>query len=127
MSASEQYQHSIANAFSRIPGVENISDDIIIHSKDQKTHHDSVAAVLKILSKRGLTINLKKCVFSMPKLTFMGMLLSNKGIGPREARVQAMIEARDPTTPEEVRSFLGVGNYSARFVPAYVTISEPLR
>ena len=126
-SASEQYQHEIANALSGIPGVENISDDLIIHGKDQKSHDESVAAVLNRLSERGLTINLKKCVFSMPKLTFMGMLLSEKGIGPTEARVQAMIDTREPTTPEEVRGFLGLANYSARFIPAYTTMAEPLR
>ena len=49
------------------------------------------------------------------------------GIGPTEARVQAMIDTREPTTPEEVRSFLGLANYSARFIPAYATMAEPLR
>ena len=33
-SASEQYQHKIASALAGIKGVENISDDIVVHGPD---------------------------------------------------------------------------------------------
>lgn len=39
-SASEQYQHEIATALAGIEGVENISDDIIVHAPDQETHDE---------------------------------------------------------------------------------------
>ena len=35
----------------------------------------------------------------------MGLLLSKYGIGPTEERVRAVLEAVQPTTPNEVRSF----------------------
>ena len=37
-SASEIYQHEIATAVAGISGVDNISDDIIVHAPDQATH-----------------------------------------------------------------------------------------
>ena len=37
-SASEQYQYEIQTALAGIEGQENISDDIIVHAKDQKEH-----------------------------------------------------------------------------------------
>lgn len=37
-SASKQYQHEIATALASIEGVENISDDIVVHIPDQETH-----------------------------------------------------------------------------------------
>ena len=37
-SASEQYQHEIASALAGIEGVENISDNIIVHGPDRKTY-----------------------------------------------------------------------------------------
>lgn len=37
-STSEQYQHEIANALAGNEGVENISDDIIVHAHNQETH-----------------------------------------------------------------------------------------
>ncbi len=63
----------------------------------------------------------------MDKLVFMGMLLSEKGIGPTAERVRAVVEAREPENASEVRSFLGLAGYSSRFIPQFACISEPLR
>ncbi|KAJ8375480.1 hypothetical protein SKAU_G00060600 [Synaphobranchus kaupii] len=87
-SASEQYQHKVANALTGIEGVENISDDIIVHAHDQETHDRRLHAVLTRLTERGLTLNPDKCQFNMDKLVFMGILLSEKGIGPTAERVK---------------------------------------
>ena len=44
-----------------------------------------------------------------------------------EERVRALQETREPETVSEVRSFLGLSNYSSRFIPHFATITEPLR
>ena len=62
----------------------------------------------------------------MSKLTFRGYLLSNQGIGPTESRVEAVIDAREPQNAEGVRSFLGLVNLSARFIPNLASIAELL-
>lgn len=126
-SASEQYQHEIATALAGIEGVENISDDIIIHAPDHVTHNQRLHAVLQRLESCGLTLNGEKCQFGMDKLVFMGMLLSEKGIGPTAERVRALVETREPENASEIRSFLGLAGYSSRFIPQFAAISEPLR
>ena len=57
----------------------------------------------------------------------MGMLLSEKGIGPTADRVKAVLEVEEPKSASDVRSFLGLANYSSRFIPYFATLSEPLR
>jgi hypothetical protein len=57
----------------------------------------------------------------------MGILLTDKGIGPTTERVRAIAEAREPESASEVRSFLGLVSYSSRFIPDFATVSEPLR
>lgn len=126
-STSEQYQHEIANALAGIEGVENISDDVIIHARDQATHDERLHAVMARLREAGLTLNPEKCQFNMDRLIFMGILLTEKGIGPTEERVRAVTEAREPESDTEVRSFLGLVGYSSRFIPQFTTMSEPLR
>lgn len=126
-SASEQYQQEIAAALSGIEGVENISDDVIVHAPDQETHDKRLHAVMRRLLECGLTLNPQKCQFSMDKLVFMGILLSQKGIGPTKERVRAVIEAREQENATEVRSFLGLVGYSSRFISQFATLSEPLR
>lgn len=49
-SASEQYQHDIANALVGIEGVENIFDDVIVHALDQEKHDRCLHAVVKRLT-----------------------------------------------------------------------------
>ena len=125
--ASEQYQYEIASVLAGIEGVENISDDIIVHGADQGTHDRRLHQVLARLLKCGLTLNGEKCQFSIKKLQFMGMMLSEKGIGPTEERVKALVGARQPENAAEVRSFLGLVNYSSRFIPQFATLAEPMR
>ena len=63
----------------------------------------------------------------MNELQFLGFLLSEKGIGPAESKVNAVKNATKPKTAAEVRSFLGLVNFSARFIENLATKSEPLR
>ena len=63
----------------------------------------------------------------MSKLVFMGHVLSAWGIRPAEVKVQAVVNAREPETETEVKSFLGLVTYSSRYTPDFSTISEPLR
>ena len=44
----------------------------------------------------------------MTKIVFMGLLLTKHGIGPTEEKVKAIVEASQPQSPSEVRSFLGL-------------------
>ena len=57
----------------------------------------------------------------------MGLLVSKYGVGPTEEKVRAVLEANRPSTPTEVRSFLGMVGFSARFIPNLATVAEPLR
>ena len=98
-----------------------------MHGRDQETHNERLHKVLKRLEECHLTLNEEKCQFSMNKLVFMGILLTDKGIGPTEERVRALMQAREPENVAEVRSFLGLANFSCRFIPQFATLSESLR
>ena len=128
-SASELYQHEISTALAGKEGVDNISDDIIVHGPDQKTHDQRLLKTMERLRQHGLTLNADKCLFNVDRLVFMEILLSEKGIGPTEERVRALQETREPEPFSEVRirSFLGLANYSSRFIPQFATLTEPLR
>ena len=126
-SAPEKYQQIIRQVVSDIDGVQNIADDLILHGKSIEEHDQSLHKVLQRLEEKKLTLNPMKCEFRMDKVVFMGLLLSKYGIGPTEERVRAVLEAVQPTTPTEVRSFLGMVGFSARFIPNFSTLAEPLR
>ncbi|RXN31729.1 zinc finger BED domain-containing 1-like protein [Labeo rohita] len=68
----------------------------IVHAPDHKTHNQRLHAVMKRLRECGLMLNPAKCQFCMDRLNFMGILLTQKEIGPTEERVRAVVEAREP-------------------------------
>lgn len=126
-SAPEKYQQVIQQVLQDCSGTANISDDIIIYGPNTAEHDKRLEKVLTRLRDRGLTLNKEKCAFHMPKLTFMGLVLSRQGIGPTEEKVKAVNEACEPQSVSEVKSFLGLVNFNARFIPDLATVAEPLR
>ncbi|XP_028415017.1 uncharacterized protein K02A2.6-like [Dendronephthya gigantea] len=126
-SAPEVYQHIIQQILQGCEGVQNIADNIIVHGPTVEVHDRRLIKVLEVLQKRGLTLNPEKCEFRIPKITFMGHFVSEKGIGPTEEKVRAVVNAREPKTASEVRSFLGLVNFCSRLIPDLATTAEPLR
>ena len=53
---------------------------------------------------------------------FMGHVLSRKGIALEEIKVEAILNAKEPENASEVRSFLGLVNFNARFIPDLATV-----
>ena len=129
-SAPEKYQKIVKDVFidcKGCKGVANIADDLIIHECGIKEHDENLLAVLRRLRERGLTLNEKKCQFRLPKITFFGHDLSSKGIATREEQVSAVQNTKPPQSTAEVRSFLGLVQYCAKFLPDFSQVAEPLR
>ncbi|XP_069782085.1 UPF0462 protein C4orf33 homolog isoform X1 [Narcine bancroftii] len=125
--ASEIYQYEIHRVIQGIPGVANISDDIIVHAPTKEEHDKRLRRVLSRLQEAGLTVNGNKCQFGVSEMDFMGHRLTREGLNPAEAKVKAIAEARAPQNATEVRSFLGLVNFCAKFIPNFATVAEPLR
>ena len=106
-----------------IHNADNLYDDIIVHGKTQQEHGIALAQVLQRLVDCGLTLGLPKCQFEHPVIEFFGMKFSGKGMSPTDDRVKALIEAPPPATVGEVRSFLGMANYSGSFIRRYLEIT----
>ena len=63
----------------------------------------------------------------MNKLTFFGHIFGNKGVSADPEKVKTIQNSQPPTSVSEVRLFLGMIQYVARFIPVYANITEPLR
>ena len=126
-SAPELYQHVIRQVLQDCPGASNIADDIVVHGRGTEEHDKRLVSVFRKLADAGLTLNRDKCKFRLSHLEFMGHLLTDQGVGPLPSRVEAIVNAREPTCASEVRSFLGLVNFSAKFIPNLAVVAEPLR
>lgn len=125
--AAEIFQHTIQTVIADIDGAFNVSDDIIIFGRDKDSHDRALENVLRRLHESGLTINAQKCELGTSKVTFFGHVFSGEGISPDPDKVKALQESKTPVNASAVRSFLGMAQYSSRFIPRFSTLTEPLR
>ena len=126
-SAPEKYNKIIRDVLKNCQGCANIADDVIVYGKTLAEHDKNLIAVLDTLRESGLTVNEKKCKFRLPKLTFFGHDLSRRGIKPSEEKIAAIQDGESPKTASEARSFTGLVQYCAKFIPDSASIARPIQ
>jgi Reverse transcriptase (RNA-dependent DNA polymerase) len=57
-------------------------DDILIYSKDQESHNNTPREVFQRLKRYQLFINKEESTFKVPRLTFLGYIISHDPISP---------------------------------------------
>ena len=125
--APEIHQRVIQQVLADCEGARNIADDIVVFGSTVQEHDQRLNAVLQRLMQAGLTLNKAKCRFRLTELVFMGHHLSRNGVTATTEKVAAVLNAREPSSPAEVRSFLGLVNFLGRFIPDLSTVTAPLR
>ena len=101
-------------------------DDIIIFSSAFEEHLLRLASVFDRLRSAGLKLKAKKCYFARTQVTYLGHIISSKGIEPDGTKIATVTAYLTPKNTKEVKQFMGLSNYYRRFIPAYAQIAEPL-
>lgn len=125
--APEIFQRIMTEMLSGIEGVIVYIDDIVVSGKNQEEHDSRLQEVLLVLKQNNARLNQSKCVIGVQQLDILGFKVSSTGISPSEEKIIAIRNFRQPESKEEVRSFLGLVNFVAHFIPNLSTRSEPLR
>ena len=101
-------------------------DDILVYSKSYEEHEQHLRQTLQTLRSLQLYAKLDKYDFWLKEVTFLGHVVSLKGIFVDPQKVEAVLRWERPTTVTEIRSFLGLTGYYRRFVEGFSTIATPL-
>ena len=101
-------------------------DDILVFSKDEKTHLERLEQVLQALAKVNLKIKINKCEFFTDSVNFLGYKLTREGMALDESRIQSLKNMPYPTNKKQLQSFLGTCNYFRQFVENFADVAEPL-
>ncbi|KAK2722616.1 hypothetical protein QYM36_002972 [Artemia franciscana] len=127
ISAQDEFQRCMEEAFEGIQGFSVIVDDIIISGKTIEEHDANVRSALIRAREKGVKLNLQKCVFKCNSIPYFGHVISENGIHPDPQKVRALREMRTPNTKDELQTILGMMNYLARYIPNLSSINQPLR
>ena len=101
-------------------------DDILIFSPDNETHLQHLRAVFQRLREADLKLKASKCAFFKKHIQYLGHLVSGEGIEPLPEKLEVVKDMPPPTSPKEVRQFLGLVGYYRKFVPKFADIARPL-
>lgn len=101
-------------------------DDIIIYSPNLETHLQDISKILQTLKDANLKIQCDKCEFLRKEVEFLGHVVTTEGVRPNPRKVEAVKTWPIPTTPKELKSFLGTVSYYRRFIPRFANIAKPM-
>ncbi|GJU28017.1 putative reverse transcriptase domain-containing protein [Tanacetum coccineum] len=83
-------------------------DDILIYSKFKGEHEVHLRLVLELLKKEKLYAKFSKCEFWLQEVKFLGHVVNPNGIHVDPSKIEAVKNWKAPTTPSEIRLFLGL-------------------
>ena len=101
-------------------------DDIIIFSKTPQEHLSHICMVFEKLKPANLSMKKSKCHFFSKEIQYLGHILSDTGLRPLPSKTHAIQNMNPPTTPKQVRAFLGLVGYYRKFIRGFVKIAKPL-
>ena len=101
-------------------------DDVVVFGNNFEEHLRRLDLVLERIARAGLKLKPKKCHLFQEEVTFLGHVVSKRGVLPNPDNVVKMVNWPVPSTPTHVRSFLGMAQYYRRFVKNFSDVARPL-
>ncbi|WMV09114.1 hypothetical protein MTR67_002499 [Solanum verrucosum] len=101
-------------------------DDILIYSRNEEEHAIHLRVVLQTLKDRQLFAKFSKCEFWLQSVAFLGHIVSSKEIQVDYKKIEAVKQWPRPTSPIDIRSFLGLAGNYRRFVEGFSSIASLL-
>ncbi|UYV82251.1 K02A2.6-like [Cordylochernes scorpioides] len=109
--APNKFQRVMDNLFADMSGVAYYIDDILVAGKDHRDHKQKLELVFKRLQEKGLRLNKDKCKFAVNAVEYLGFKIDKKGLHPISGKIEAVVEAPEPTNVSQLRSFIGLLMY----------------
>ena len=125
-SSSCYYQRFMNEVVSGLPQVYCYFDDLIIMSQSYEEHVQLLRQVFSRLCKHGLVVKESKCFFAVHSLLFLGYQVSPEGLAPLPAKVSAIKHYQLPRKKCQLKAYLGMYQFYARFAKGYAELLQPL-
>ena len=125
-SAPAIWQRAMSIVLQGCSGVVCYLDDLLVTGPTRDVHIQNLRQVLSRLQKFNLRLNASKCKFFQASVEYLGHLVTPSGISPTQERVKGVTEAPPPKNKSELKSFLGMITFNAKFLPSLSTMLHPL-
>ena len=129
-SAPALFQRAMENLLQGLPHVVVYIDDILVTGTTDAEHITNVEEVLCRLEAAGMRLKKSKCAFMLREVEYLGHRITAEGLQPTpaktQAKTQAIVSAPASQNASQLKSFLGLVNYYAKFLPNLSNTLTPL-
>ena len=124
--APAYFQRLINKVIKGLPFAFGYLDDVLIHSPDIETHLQHMRILFQRLREADLKLKDSKCNYFKTHVQYLGHLVSGKGIKPLPEKLASIKKMPAPTTPKEIKKFLGLVGYHRKFILRFADIARPM-
>ena len=127
ISGPEGFHRAMQHVLQDLDGVDCFIDDVIIWGATKEEHDRRLRQVLDRFGSKGVRLQPAKFMLRRSEVHYYGHALNGSGVTSDENRVKAILEMKQPGSPEELRRFLGLVAYVSKFIPGQCQTTAPLR
>jgi len=107
-------------------GVVVYLDDILIYSQKMEEHEALVKQVLGRLERHDLAVSLKKSVFHVDTVEFLGYIMGKAGVTMSENQVESILNWRAPWLVKDIQIFIGFANFYPHIIENFSKVCKPI-
>ncbi|CAB4030624.1 Transposon Ty3-G Gag-Pol poly [Paramuricea clavata] len=121
--AGEIFQQRLDQEINDLDGVRTVADDILVIGNGETMqeavadHDRKLKELFDCCRAKHIKLNPNKIELKKTSMPYTGNILTSDGVQADLAKVQAILEMKQPTDVAGVRRILGTVNYLAKFLP----------
>ncbi|CAF1610778.1 unnamed protein product [Adineta ricciae] len=116
-SAPSIFQKLVDTMLSGLYGTVAYLDDIIVTGCSELGHLKNFLNAFARIQDFGFKINKQKCSFLQSEVEYLGFVVNSDGIHTSTSKTAAIREMPQPSNVSQLKSFLGMVNHYAKFIP----------
>lgn len=120
------FQSVMENILVGLSNTQCYLDDILITGTTLDECHENVLKCLERLEEYNVKVNSEKCKWYKQIVEYLGHSLSKEGIKPINSKLSCIKDTPVPENVTQLKSYLGLINYYAKFVPMLSSKVKPL-